>query len=588
MRTNLPGISDQRRMISFTFEDRSIKAFEGDTIAAAMSAEEIVTLRKEPKGTPRGVYCGMGVCQDCIVDVEGVGKARACMTKVADGMVVGRSRQGRQPVVGQARFESDERSVDTLVVGGGPAGIAAATALAVAGVDTLLIDERHQLGGQYFKQPAEPFTINVANLDRQFRSGREKIARLMALGPGVMLGTTLWGTFSGNRVAVSSASKTTIITYKRLIIATGAYERSIPISGWTLPGSMTTGAVQTLLRSSQIVPGKRFFVTGNGPLNLQVAYELVKAGARVVGVAEAGHPISPRSVFDVAALARYAPDLAVDGLRYLSLLTAKGVPIHFGQAVVAAEGNDRVERVHLAKIDENGKPHADVKVVSTDILCAGYGFNPSNEIARALGCEHTFDHDRSVLVPVRDDSFRSSLSDVWIVGDCAGLGGARAAMASGAIAGIAAARGATGQVGHAESELRAERTKYVRATRFQERLWRAYHAPALGTKLAGDQTLICRCESVSLGDLEQACRSGVQTIGAVKRLTRAGMGPCQGRFCSHNVAQMVHERTGAPITEFSLFAPRLPFKPQPISAFEALANRRDDPLYPLEKGAPVD
>jgi NAD(P)H-nitrite reductase large subunit len=192
----------------------------------------------------------------------------------------------------------------------------------------------------------------------------------------------------------------------------------------------------------------------------------------------------------------------------------------------------------------------------------GYGFQPNNDILRSLGCKHEFDESRGHLVTRRNDNCETTVSRIYAVGDCCGLGGAPAALEEGLIAAAAAAEalGLTLSASLAATR-RDARRRLKRHRRFQAALWRMFNAPRYQTELAGQTTLICRCENVDLESLEAALSDGEPSIGEIKRRTRLGMGPCQGRYCAPVVAAMLAERRGRPIDEMAYFAPRAPVKP---------------------------
>ena len=412
--------------------------------------------------------------------------------------------------------------------------------------------------------------MDEARLDKQFRDGRALIRRVADAGARCLTGHTVWASFGTEEVVASGTASIAIIRPKRILLATGAYERGVPMPGWTLPGFMTTGAAQTLLRSYQLAPGKRVLVGGNGPLNLQVAAELVRAGVEVVALAETSQRPGPSSLASLAEMLACAPDLVRDGIAYQSVLRRAGVPMFHRHAVIRAEGESVVERAVIARIDREGYPIAGTeKAYEVDAVCTGYGFLPSNEIARALGCRHRFDERFGQLVPERDEHGRSSDPRVWIAGDSAGLGGARRALAEGIIAAADIASGLSREV-RDRREVAAARRMSVRARRFQAALWTLFRAPRMVEQLARPETLICRCEEISLAAIGEAVASEIASAGALKRLTRAGMGRCQGRYCGALIVDLVSKRCGTPIDEFSFFAPRMPFKPVPIAILSSL------------------
>jgi NADPH-dependent 2,4-dienoyl-CoA reductase/sulfur reductase-like enzyme len=550
--------------VEFECDGRRLDAPVGHTVAAALTAAGIRAFRRTTRDEPRGVFCGMGVCFDCLVTIDGVPHQRACMSELRAGMRIARGEPlALYPSGPPPRLPERERAPDLLVIGGGPAGLAAAAAAAKAGVSVLLVDERPKLGGQFFKQPAAG--VHLTGSDRQFRDGRAAIERARDAGVDILGGTMVWGVFGRDEIAAVAADATYLLRPKRLVLATGAYEIGVPMPGWTLPGCMTTGAAQTLLRSYGVAAGQRVLVSGNGPLNFQVANELLRAGAEVVALAEAAPP--PLDPVPLATMVATAPDLMRDGIKYVLALRRAGVPILHRHVVVRIEGDGRTERAILARIDETGRavPGTE-KPFDVDAVCVGFGFLASNEAARSLGCRHRYDPARGQLIAECDGNGRSSVDGVWIVGDGAGLGGARLAQAMGVLAGLDVARDLGRSVSRHAREVDKARRACVRARRFQRALWRLFRAPLPVEQLARPETPICRCEGVTLADVEAALDQEIEGLGAIKRLTRAGMGRCQGRYCGRLIAEIAARRTGRPIDELSFFAPRMPLKPVAIAA----------------------
>jgi NAD(P)H-nitrite reductase large subunit len=208
-------------------------------------------------------------------------------------------------------------------------------------------------------------------------------------------------------------------------------------------------------------------------------------------------------------------------------------------------------------------------VIEADALCCGYGFQPQNELARALGCAQRWDAARRMLVTDRDADGRSSLPEVFVVGDGARLGGSRVAAAEGYIAGAAAAA----DLGHAGDAvgMDAARRDLAQAQRFQTALWRLYRAPDPGWGLAEADTLICRCEGVTRGTLEAAIAAAPDT-GAAKRATRCGMGRCQGRYCAPLLAAAIAAARGVAMSEDVFLAPRAPAKPVSLRSIAQAAE----------------
>jgi thioredoxin reductase len=420
--------------------------------------------------------------------------------------------------------------------------------------------------------------VDEGALDAQFAAGRAMYAAAVAAGARFMFGATVWGAFGPGEIAVTAGSRRLRIRARRLIVAPGAYERGLPFPGWTLPGVITTGAAQTLLRAYSVAPGRRVLLAGHGPLNLQVARELVRAGAQVVAVAELAPAPGPTALPDLLRLAAAAPALVREGVGHVAALLASGVPRLHGHVLVRAEptpAGDRVGSATLARIDADGRVlRGTERTFEVDAVCMGYGFAPQSELPRALGCRYVHDERRGTLAVERTAEGRTNVPEVFVVGDAGGLDGARLAEAQGELAGAAAAS----DLGHASrpeqlAALDAARRRQARHRRFQDALWRIYRAPLLTYQLAEPDTAICRCEDVDRASLEACLEGGVQGLGALKRATRAGMGRCQGRYCGVTLAAMARA-AGAPMTDDTgWFAPRTPFKPVRIDQLAAPAER---------------
>jgi NADPH-dependent 2,4-dienoyl-CoA reductase/sulfur reductase-like enzyme len=554
-------------------ETVTVPARPGSSIAAALTAAGIRVCRQSNTGD-RGLFCGMGVCGECSIEVDGSQGQLACMTHVDDGM-----RLRPQPAAPRAELTRDPElppaehvlGAEVLVVGGGPAGLAAAATAAEAGADVALVDDRGGLGGQYYKQPLDP-----AASDRQHAAGRALIERVRAAGVRVYSGVRVWGADGPGRLYAAGGRERFEFRASRLILATGAYERVVPFPGWTLPGVMTTGAGQSLLRGYQVAPGNRLLVAGNGPLNVQLAAEIVRAGGTVVGLVELAAMFRPERAIEALIMAASAPSLTRDGLGYLATLRRARVPILTGRAVVRVEGDGRAQRAVVARLDPGGLPVAGTEITfDVDAVCVGLGFMPGNELARLLGLRHHVDPGTGGYVVERSASGRSSLEDVWVVGDGAEVRGAKVAQSAGTLAGAEAAASlapspTAGQ--RPGRDLRAASRHRDRHERFQRALWRAYSAPALFSQLADAETIVCRCENVSLATIEATARE-VDTSGALKRLTRAGMGQCQGRFCGFVVTDLVGQATGVQVNALSGFAPQPPMRPTPLWVLAAPDQR---------------
>lgn len=245
MRLSHPTIHSVSRVISFRFNGQRIEALDGETVGAALSAAGVTTVRHTLSGAPRGLFCGMGACFDCVVTVDRRIGQRACMTRAVEGMDI-LSGFPAEPAFDAAE-PAELRDCDVLVVGGGVAGLSAAIAAAEAGASVILLDERGAPGGQFAKPLAPSHVDNRA--DRQFRLGAGLRTRAAAAGVRVETHALVWGAFAPDEIAAVIRGVAVTFRPRGLVLAPGAHEAPVPLPGWTLPGVMTTGGLQTLVRT---------------------------------------------------------------------------------------------------------------------------------------------------------------------------------------------------------------------------------------------------------------------------------------------------------------------------------------------------
>jgi NADPH-dependent 2,4-dienoyl-CoA reductase/sulfur reductase-like enzyme len=483
-----------RERVRFSIDGRPAEAERGTSLLAALWNEGKRAVRRSVGGAARGPLCGMGTCFECRVTIDGDAHRRSCLEPVRAGMEVG---TGTEPALRGGFPETDQslaerhstgaprgaaRGVDVLVVGGGPAGIAAAVHAAEAGARTVLVDEQPRPGGQVWRgQPP---------------AARAWLERLAASGATVLSRASVMDAPSTRELLVDHEGRAVRLGCERLVLATGARELFLPFPGWTLPGVLGVGGAQALLKAGGRFAGLRVVVAGSGPLLPAVAAALRRAGARIVGIAEQA-PLERLLAFG-AGLWR-EPGKLVEGLGYAATLA--GVPLRTGAWVREALGVEALERVRAT----DGRREW---TWECDVLACGFGLVPNLELARLLGCESEGD------ALVTDPSQQTSLPGVFAAG---GIAGVDRALTTGTIAGLAAAgRPVPGRL--------VERRE--RESAFAERLGRAFALRAELLALARPETIVCRCEDVALGPLATAA-----SPREAKLHTRAGMGPCQGRVC---------------------------------------------------------
>jgi len=585
-RLNSIGIERAGSTVEFTFDDAPVTGLAGETIAASLLALGHLDLRHASATDRRGVFCGMGACQDCLVEVDGRNSQRACMTKIAAGMEVRRhSLAGSrlaplaQPRQGATRLES----TDVVIVGAGPAALSASTILARAGLRVVVVDERDQAGGQYFKALAPSHRFAGGSGDQQFVEGERRRAAAREAGVDFRQSQLVWhatiGASSQPELSVTTPDGAYRLTADAVLLATGAYEAAHHVPGWTLPGVMTAGAAQTMARSYRVSPGQDVLVAGNGPLNWQVALELSRGGAHVVAVLESSRPARLGAAAALVGMLRTAPNFAFEGLRMRGALARAGIPIHEGTAVTALEGREQVERVQARRFDGS------VLSFEVDAVSLGYGFLPAVETLRLLGGAVRVDPHSGFPVPVVDASGRSSVDRVWVAGDGAGIRGSQVALARGEIA----ANDILVRLGRPATDMTGAKGRLHRGEAFQQHLWSLFRPATAPPRPSGD-TLVCRCEGVTAAQIEAARASGISDLGSLKRQTRLGMGRCQGRYCSGMALKLLGNDLTVAI-EADLFAPQAPVRPVPAIALAAekaeWGGHREVPTHVIPRGAAI-
>ena len=533
MRLIGPAFRQAARAVGILVDGRPVEALPGESLAAAMTVAGL-------RGTgPRAgaPFCGMGVCQDCVVQLADVGRVRACLTPVVDGMVVATAADPWSArVAAPGDGQPEPVPCDVLVVGAGPAGLAAACAAREAGAEVIVADERPSAGGQYFKPLAASHAFARAPADAQYALGLALTERARGMGVALWQGVVVWGAFRGLELAAEVAGRGAVVFQpRRLVLATGAHEWVRPIPGWTLPGVITTGAAQTLLRAYRVSPGRRVLVGGCGPLNLQVAAELAAAGVDVAACIDE----APAPGFGSGHAMALARALAADsglvsaGLRHRARLLRAGVPVLHGATVVRVLGEGQATGVDVAPLGRVGP----MRRFDADAICLNHGFLPNAELALQLGAVAHYDAQGAALV-ARDAEGRLSVPGVFLAGDGAGLGGARAAQAEGEIAGRAAAA----ELGFRAGSSAAAQRSLARHRRFQAALWQIF-TPGGEPPAPPPGTVLCRCEGITFGAVVEAraqgeAEGGAATLPEIKRRTRLGMGPCQGRYCLASVRRL--------------------------------------------------
>jgi len=408
------------------------------------------------------------------------------------------------------------------IIGAGPAGLAAAATAAQRGESVILIDSASQLGGQYWRHLPSNWSDDRSlhyNFDKA-----QKYFDLILNYPNITRYSNahVWQAEKIDDKFHLYLIKDGIeekIVAEKVILATGAYDRSLPFPGWTYPGVMTPGAAQGMLKSHGVLVGKKIVIAGTGPFLLPVAAGLAECGAEIVGLFEANSPL--RWTLNLHGLL-LNPGKILEAIYYFKKLRKFGIRIQYGKVVEEATRTSVI---------------VDGKVISCDVVAVGWGFVPDLSLAGILGAKLKVDRDGTVLVRV-DSNQETSIPGLFAAGESTGIGGSTLALIEGEIA-----------AGAKKTFAR------WRAQVFAQGLQRVYPVSAKWQNNIQGQTIICRCEEVT----QEEIRASIDELGAengrtAKLFTRAGMGLCQGRVCSRNVSEIVASHTRRKVADSELIA----------------------------------
>jgi len=459
-----------------------------------------------------------------------------------------------------APIDAVRAEYDVAVVGAGPAGLTAAALCARAGLSTVLFDEQGERGGQIYRAINRASDARKALLGPDYARGAALAREFAASGAQYVAGATVWSVSREREIGVSTGGAARMTRARRIVLATGALERPFPIPGWTLPGVLTVGAAQILLKSSGVVPAGRTVLAGCGPLLYLYAWQLLQAGHVPALLLDTTDAQARREAMPEAAafiFSRYF----TKGLK-LMLAVRRRVRVLTGITALRASGDGTVQRIAWERGAEQGS-------TEVDTLLLHQGVAPNINLANSIGIEHRWDELQCAFVPQLDSFGTSAIDGIAIAGDGAGIAGAWAAEERGKLAAIAAVRAlkpdALARL-PAESSVRATLDAELKARRFVDIMYR----PAARFRQPAGDTLVCRCEEISADQITRTVALGCTGPNQLKSFLRCGMGPCQGRFCGLTVTEVIGRARGVSPQEVGYYRLRPPVKPVTVAELAAL------------------
>jgi len=450
-----------------------------------------------------------------------------------------------------------------VVVGAGPAGLRAVERLVQAGLRPVLIDEAARVGGQIYRQPAPALQRSLSQR-YGFEAGKaqalfesfERVRERIDYRPD----TLVWH-LENRALHVLQGDRSSVLPFDALLLCTGATERVLPFSGWTLPGVFTLGAAQIALKAQASLVGPRVVLAGSGPLLYLVAWQYVKAGAQVQAVLDTA---SAAARWHAAPGLMARPAMAAKGAWMLARLKLAGVPVHHNVSLLQAEGTDRVQALTWRAGDRTERTECDA-------IAFGHGLRSETQLADLAGCAFAWDAIDQAWLPQTDAAGRSSVPGVYLAGDGARILGADAAELAGARAALAALQD-LGQVQPA-AVARALEADLQAHQRFRQALEVLSPLPADWSRGVTDDVIVCRCEEITAGELRACAQdSGARDLNRLKAFSRIGMGRCQGRICGAAAAQLLAEAVSCPVQEVGRLRAQPPVKPVPIAVLADAAS----------------
>jgi thioredoxin reductase len=451
-------------------------------------------------------------------------------------------------------------SIDVAVIGAGPAGLAAATQAARAGLSVVLLDEQEAVGGQIYRAIERSDAQRRDILGPDYVAGAALAGAFARSGARYVPNASVWQVTRERSVHYLKDGKVGSFEAKRVVLATGALERPFPIPGWTLPGVLTAGAAQILLKSAGEVPAEPPVLVGCGPLLYLLGWQYVRAGVPIRALVDTTrHEDRWRAKRHMVSALRAWPYLS-KGLQLMRTLRDAGVPMHEAADDLRVEGvigEDGTERAHALQFSVRGVPHR----IEANVILLHQGVVPNTQFTLSLRASHRWDDAQLCFTPDTDPWGELDVPGIFVAGDGGGIGGAQAAEVQGEVTALAIAA----QLGVIDNTAR-DRSAAPRLRRLAEVMrirpfLDSLYRPRNENRVPKDEVIVCRCEEVTAGQLRQFVSLGCLGPNQAKSFGRCGMGPCQGRLCGLTVTEVIADARKVLPETIGYFRIRPPIKP---------------------------
>jgi NADPH-dependent 2,4-dienoyl-CoA reductase/sulfur reductase-like enzyme len=476
-------------------------------------------------------------------------------------------------------------SYDIVIVGGGFSGILAADILSENGLHVLLVDENVHLGGQFLRSHPDQYHRPIAFTELK-RFGLQCVRSLYNKRIRIMTRAEVLGISPENELLIhETGNQMHSVRPKAVLLAPGAREKFIPFKGWTLPGIISTGATQILLKGSGVLPSGEILVAGAGIFPYVVASEILMNKGRVSAILDQNR-FSEKIAF-TRGLLREKSKIS-EAIRYIAKLMFPPTPVKFGVKVIEARGHKTLEEVLTVKIDKNGRALVGSETVyPCKCLSIGYGFLANTELAQQAGCSLEYDEYQGGWIVKVSEDMETSAPGIYAAGEITGIAGATKAVTEGKLAALAIMfrLGKISRSQFLDQSMRLKKERKIHL-RFSYRFNDLHKTKAeIIRSIAGD-TIVCRCEDITMGEIKNAINQGCVTAAAIKKAVRPGMGFCQGRTCGPILYEAIHAYTGISMQKVTPLSVRIPLKAVSLKALAGPIKKLHVPnfLSPANKG----
>lgn len=443
---------------------------------------------------------------------------------------------------------------DVAIVGAGPAGLSAAKAASECGLKVTLLDEQPGAGGQIYRAIDNTDDQRVAVLGQDYANGRALLDVLKDSHVQFLNAASVWDVAADNTVFYTRAERATALTTRHLIIATGAMERPMPINGWQLPGVMTVGAGQILLKSAGLLPSTPAVLAGQGPLLYLLATQYLRAGHPIAAIVDTTPTKNKWAALGLLGSALRGRHNVRKGLDWLKQIKKSGIATYRAATDLQVLGDKQINAVSFNS-----------RGVRTQIECntllLHLGVVPNVQLTRMLGLVHHYHDSQRCWHPQTSQFGETNRAGTYVTGDAAGIGGADAARERGYLAGLHSAY----QLGALDASTFNKRSDNALKHRAVHEAARPFldtlYAPSKAFLVPHDDTMVCRCEEVTAADIRAYVAVGCTGPNQAKSYGRCGMGPCQGRLCGLTVAEIIAAERGVDVSDVGYYRIRPPLKP---------------------------